>query len=98
MIVDLGTPLIVPIEIMVAFAAGVDTATLRGQMQASVFEFVNSLGVNDVLSRPDLFTVLSRFKSAGAIVRQDSIVRPAGDLVPPVGQTIRTLLPLVAIN
>ena len=97
-IVYQGQPLLVGLAFAIAFAAGANTASLRTAIQAAVFEFVNSHGVNDTLRVGDLFAVLTRFKSAGALVNQNSIVVPAGDLVPAVGQTIRTLLNLIAVN
>ena len=97
-IVHVGLPLIVPVAVSVAFRAGVSSADLTTAIQASIFSYVNSLGVNDTLGVADLYTVLNRFKQGGAIITQGSLVNPAGDLVPGVGQTIRTLLNLVSVN
>ena len=91
-------PLLVDVRVAVAFQAGTPSATLTGQIKTALFEYVNSLGVNDVLRVADLFTVLTRFKQQGALVTKGSIASPAGDLVPAVGQTIRTVLSAVLVN
>ncbi len=83
-------PLIVDIELALRFTAGVDTITLSDNVRAAVVEFVNSLPVNGVLYRADLFSVLRRYVTDGLVPDSGSIVAPVGDLVPAVGQTIRT--------
>ncbi len=79
------------------FQAGVDTVNLKNQIQASVFEFINSLPVNGTLYIAELFGVLQRFKEDGLIPVESNIVSPTGDVVPAVGQTIRTTLDQVVI-
>jgi hypothetical protein len=91
-------PLLVSIALALTFQAGVDTVTLAGQVKASTYEYVNSLSINQTLGISDLFTVLTRFKSAGVIVNSTSIISPVGDLVPGIGQTIRTLIQNITIN
>jgi hypothetical protein len=97
-VVSTSIPLIVGVAVQVAFQAGVATAALTEQIKAALFSFVNSLGVNQTLSNADLKTVLTRFKSVGVIVSNDSIQNPTGDYVPAVGQTLRTLLQDVTVN
>ena len=71
----------------------------RSLVQAAIYSFVNSLPVNATLQTSDLMTVLTRFKQAGVIVTNPgSIIAPAGDLVPAIGQTLRTTLGLVVIS
>lgn len=53
-------------------------------------QFINSLPVNGTLAIGDLYSVLRRFVSDGLIVNQTTIVAPVGDLVPTLGQTLRT--------
>lgn len=97
-LISTSIPLIVDVEIALAFAADVDTVDLSTQVQAAVVSFVNSLPVNGTLYVSELQAVLVRFKDDGVIVNTNSvsnpltsgIVSPVGDLVPPVGQTLRT--------
>lgn len=97
-IISTSIPTLVGLSFAVEFQAGVNTLVLAGQIRAAVVEFVNSLGVNQPLLVGDLFVVLSRFKSAGTVVSAGSILSPAGDLVPTVGQTLRTVSQLVLVN
>lgn len=96
-LISTSTPLIVDIQLRLAFLAGVDTRTLTDQIRAAVVEFVNSLAVNGPLYYGQLFSVLQRFVADGLILNQGTIVAPIGDLVPPVGQTIRTTLANVQV-
>jgi len=91
-ILSTSIPLIVPIHLSLSFQAGIDTAALSTLVQAAIFSYVNSLPVNGTLLLSGLYTVLQRFTSNGLIVSQGSIISPAGDLTPPIGQTIRTTL------
>lgn len=88
--INTSRPVIVDLAFRLTFRAGVDTSTLRDQVRAAVVTFVNSLGVNETLLVADLQAVLSRFKSQGLIVNQNTIVEPVGDIVPTQGTTIRT--------
>lgn len=91
-------PLIVDLTFFLQFQAGIDTDTLSDNVRSAIVEFVNSLPVNGTLLISDLFSVLRRYKPDGLIVNDNSIVAPAGDLIPAVGQTIRTTLQNVLIN
>jgi len=91
-------PLIASVSLALQFQAGVDTQTLSDNIRAAVVEFVNSLPVNGPLYVADIFSVLRRFVPDGLIQNQSSIVTPVGDLIPPVGQTIRTTLANVLVN
>lgn len=88
-------PLLVGIQLILTFRANVDTVSLTDQIRGAVVEFINSLPVNGPLYVGELYSVLRRFVSDGLIVNQSSIVAPVGDLVPTVGQTIRTTTDLV---
>lgn len=88
----LGVPQLVSIVIKLRFQAGTSTTQLTELIRAAIYEFVNSLGVNDTLSRADLMAVLTRYKSSGLIVLNDSVVEPTGDLVPNSGSSIRVRL------
>jgi hypothetical protein len=89
-VVNTSIPFIQAITLSLSFAAGVDGVTLGNQIQAAVVEFVNSLPVNGTLYVVQLNSVLQRFYADGLIPNQSSLVSPAFDVVPPVGQTIRT--------
>jgi len=92
-----GIPLLVGIGLRLTFAAGVDTVTLSGQVQAAVVSFVNGLGVGAPLYLAQLQSVLQRFAQLGLQVSQGTIISPVGDLIPQPGQTIRTSLALVTL-
>lgn len=96
-LISTSTPLIVDIQLRLAFLAGVDTRTLTDQIRAAVVEFVNSLAVNGPLYYGQLFSVLQRYVADGLVLDQGTIVAPVGDLLPPVGQTIRTTLANVSV-
>ncbi len=89
-IISTSIPFIVSIELLLTFRANVDTVTLTDQIRAAIVEFVNSLPVNSTLAVGDLYSVLRRFVSDGLIVNENTIVAPTGDLVPALGQTLRT--------
>jgi hypothetical protein len=89
-IVETSSPVIVPISLRLSFRAGVDTVTLRDQVQGAVVEFINSLGVNKPLQISALYSVLARFRSDGLFVNQGTIVAPTGDVYPEPGFTLRT--------
>jgi uncharacterized phage protein gp47/JayE len=91
-ILSTSIPLIVNIQLNLSFQAGIDTDALSTLVQAAIMSYVNSLPVNGTLLLSALYTVLQRFTSDGLIVTQGSIAAPAGDLVPPIGQTLRTTL------
>jgi len=89
-LVSLSIPYIQNIVLNLAFDTGVDTITLSSQIIAAVVEFVNGLPVNGTLYVAQLFSVLQRFTSLGLVPNQGSIVSPAFDVIPVIGQTIRT--------
>lgn len=91
-IVSTSVPLIVDVQMHLVFAAGVDTLTLTQQIRGAVVDFVDSIGVNAKLTLADLYALLRRYQSDGLLVDQDTIVAPAGDLVPDPGTTLRTTL------
>ena len=88
--VQLSFPLIVPISLKLTFAAGTVTAPLVELIRNAVLQFVNSTPTSATLYRQALGSVLVRYQKQGLIPSISSIVEPAGDVVPPAGQTIRT--------
>jgi len=94
-IIFTSLPLLVTITLKLTFRANVDTASLTDQVRAAIVAFVNSLPVNGRLNRLDLGAVLRRFSEDGLLTPEGTIVAPTGDLVPDVGQTLRTLPELV---
>ena len=97
-IVSTSIPTLISLSLSVQFQAGVNTQQITEQIRGAMLGYVNSLGVNQTLGIGDIYTVLSRFKAAGAIVNQQSIIAPAGDLVPSIGQTLRTLPQMILVN
>lgn len=97
-IISTSVPFLQPIVLALSFQTGVDTVTLSGLVQAALVEFVNSLPVNGELYLADLYSVLRRFVAQGIVQSQSSIVSPVGDVVPAVGQTIRTTTSLVTLT
>lgn len=97
-LISTSLPLLVDVELALAFQAGVDTRTFSDQVRAAVVEYVNSLPVNGPLYSGSLFSVLQRFESDGLIPREESVLAPVGDLVPAIGQTLRTTLANVRLN
>jgi uncharacterized phage protein gp47/JayE len=97
-IIFTSLPTIVTVELALSFSPGVETITLAEQVRAAVFEFVNSLPVNGPLYVQELGSVLQRFSGDGLIPKQSSIVQPVGDVIPDVGQTLRTTLENVVID
>lgn len=90
-LVQTSLPQLVNLVLSLTFRGNVDTVSLTQAVQAAVVEFVNSLPVNGTLYVGQLFSVLQRFASAGLVPNLSSVVAPAGDLVPALGQTLRTL-------
>ncbi len=102
--VDTSSPVIVEIALRLTFDAGVDTVTLRDNVRGAVVEFVNSLQVNSPLLVGELYSVLSRFRSDGLIIRKSdsddeegTVVAPTGDVYPQPGYTLRTTTSSVTI-
>lgn len=97
-VVDLSIPDIVSIVLKLVFGANVDTTTLTETIRNAVVSYVNTLAVNEVLSRGSLFALLQRYQNQGLIVRESSIVAPTGDLVPSSGRTLRTTIANVQVQ
>ena len=89
-VMSTSTPQIVSVQLRLTFRAGVDTTALTESVVAAIIERINSLAVNETLHRAALYDVLNRFKTAGVIPSEGSVVAPAGDLVPTTGRTLRT--------
>lgn len=89
-IIHESMPYLVGITLALSYRAGVDTVALQEAVRAAVVEFVNSLPVNGTLAVGDLYSVLRRYADDGVVIGQGTIVAPVGDLVPDVGQTLRT--------
>lgn len=85
-----GLPQIVDnITLHLSFQAGVDTATLKLEVLNAVVEYVNSLGIGQVLYLSDLKSVLVRFKASGLIPADNTIQNPVGDITPIQSRTLR---------
>lgn len=91
-LISTSLPLIVDIELRLRFRANVNTVTLTDNVRSAIVAFVNTLPVNGTLYLGDLYSVLRRYTEDGLLMDNGSIVSPVGDLVPAVGQTIRTTL------
>lgn len=96
-ILTTSIPQIVDVVLQLSFAAGVDTSTIGEAIRAAVFEFVNGLPVSGTLYRQELGALLQRFRPQGLLSGQETIVEPAGDLVPAPGATLRTTLANITI-
>ena len=96
-LVDTSTPQIVSVTLKLTFSASVDSTTLSENVRAAVVEYINTLAVGETLYKSSLFAVLQRYQSSGLIVTQDSLIAPAGDLVPDAGKTLRTRLANVTV-
>lgn len=97
-IINTSLPTIVTVELHLQFQANVDTDALSVLVQQAVVDFINSLPVNGTLYIGELFSVLQRFKPDGLVPSQTNIVSPVGDVVPTVGQTLRTTLANVTLS
>ena len=96
-IVDTSTPQIVTVQLKLTFSASVDSTILSENVRTAVVEYINSLAVGEVLYKSSLFAQLQRYQTSGLIVTQDTIVAPAGDLVPSTGKTLRARLANVTV-
>jgi uncharacterized phage protein gp47/JayE len=90
-LVSTSIPQLVSVALSLTFSGSVDTVTLAQLIQSAVVSFVNSLPVNGPLYIGQLYSLLQRYAAQGLVVSQSSIVAPAGDVVPTLGQTLRTL-------
>lgn len=97
-IVQTGSPQMVSIVLKLVFQATSNTQALTSSIVTAIINYVNSLGVNETLTRGGLLAVLLRFKNDGLIVTDGSVVTPTGDLVPTLGQVIRTTSALVTLQ
>ena len=88
-ITSLSIPQIVDVALRLTFAANVDTTTLTETVCTAITSYVNSLAVNETLSRASLYVVLQRYNQQGLICDESSIVAPTGNLVPAAGRTLR---------
>lgn len=96
--IDTSLPQIVPIRLRLRFDGGTGaTASLAENVRAATVEFVNSLGAGQTLFRVSLGSVLERYRASGLRPDQDTIVEPAGDVVPAPGRTLRTRVENVTI-
>jgi uncharacterized phage protein gp47/JayE len=96
-LVETSTPQIVSVVLKLTFSASVDSTILSENVRAAVVEYINSLAVGETLYKSSLFAVLQRYQASGLIVTQDTLVSPAGDLVPDTGKTLRTRLANVTV-
>jgi uncharacterized phage protein gp47/JayE len=97
-IISTSIPLIVNIELSLTFMANIDTVSLTESVISAIVSYVNNLPVNGTLLLSGLYTTLQQFSTQGLIVTQGTIVAPTGDLVPAVGQTLRTTFANVTIE
>ncbi len=93
--VQLSFPLLQAVTMQLVFTAGTVTAPLVELIRAAMVAFVNSTPTSATLYRAGLQTVLQRYQKQGLIPNNNTIIEPAGDVVPPAGQTIRTTLAMV---
>lgn len=89
-LISTSIPQLVALQILLTFSGNVDTVTLSQTIQSALVSFVNSLPVNGTLYVGQLYSLLQRYAGQGLVVNQSSIVAPAGDLIPSLGQTLRT--------
>lgn len=96
-IIFTSVPTLVDILLKLTFAGNVDTSALTDTIRAAVFEFVNSLPVNGSLYKGELYSLLRRYVDDGLVLNEATIQTPTGDLIPAVGQTLRTTLANIAV-
>lgn len=97
-VIENSIPQIVDLSLKLVFTGNVDTTTIAEGVRGAVVEYVNSLGVGQPLLKSALYSVLTRFTSAGLLVNEESIIAPAGDLYPEPGKTLRTRLQNVKVQ
>ena len=88
---------LVDVQLKLTFQAGKDTDTLTEQVRTAILGTVNKCEVNGVLFRAALLETLRSFIDDGLIPTNDSVVDPAGDLVPDLGKSIRTTIDRVTV-
>ena len=87
----------VPVVLKLTFAAGIETAPVVERIRATTVETINKQGANETLYKGSLSAMLEMFKPSGLIPNQDTIVEPAGDVVPAQGRTLRTTIDDVTV-
>lgn len=90
------TPRFEPVSYRVAFRSGTDTNAAAAQLKAITVAAVSSLAPQETLQRSMLFALARSIP--GAIVNNDAVETPAGDVVPGLGEVIKTRLDLVLVN
>ena len=96
-ILNRSTPLYVNVVLSLKFLAGKETDLIKDAVRTAMVGTVNRSTTNGTLFRANLFETLKSFAGDGLIPSEDSIVEPAGDLVPATGMTIRTTLDRVTV-
>lgn len=91
--VQSGTPTFFPIVLRLRFVAGFDSSLVFDQVRRAIVAYVGTLAPGVTLTRAALFSIARSID--GAIVLDDAIVEPVGDVVPSTGQVLRTALELV---
>ncbi len=88
---------LVDVQLHLTFQAGKDTDMLQEQIRTAILGTVNKCEVNGILYRAALLECLKSFIDDGLIPTNDSLVDPAGDLVPDLGKSIRTTIDRVTV-
>ncbi len=89
-------PRLEPIEYRIAFRSGTDTRAAVAQLKALTVSAVNVLFPKEALQRSLLFALARSIP--GAIVGDDAVQLPAGDVQPADQEVIKTSLDLVLVN
>lgn len=76
------------IQILLAFAAGADVATVSAQAKAAMVGYTNGLAPGQTWSRSEAVTRLRTV--SGLVVSGSDVILPAGDVVPTPLQVVRT--------
>lgn len=82
-------PQMLSMSLALSFQGKVDTTTIATNLINSTVDWINSFGVGYPFLRNEYGAVLTRFKSAGLIVNQGTLVSPVGDVYPERGRTLR---------
>jgi phage-related baseplate assembly protein len=91
--VQSSTPTFVSIVLRLRFAASFDSSLVFDQVRRAIVAYVGTLAPGATLTRAALYSIARSI--SGAIVLEDAIVEPVGDVVPTTGQVLRTALELV---
>lgn len=97
-IVHTSIPAIAKIHLRLRFRSNVDTVALQEVIRRAVVEYTNSTPVNATLTVGGIMSVLMRYESEGLVVNADSVITPVGDIVPSVGETVRTTLTDITVE